>query len=85
MGGYRSLALIAGLSLAACSSDPNEPVNQTYPIQQMDRFFNSLSAPSPSQGYTGQMPSNYSGAPAQGYTREPGYAPAYPPYDPRYE
>jgi hypothetical protein len=92
MGGYQTLVLIAGLSLAACSSDPNAPVNQTFPVQQMDRFFNSLSAPPASQGYTRQIPSNYSGAPAnysgapvQDYTREPGYAPAYPPYDPRYE
>jgi hypothetical protein len=84
MGRYQTFALIGGLSLAACTSDPNAPVNQTFPIQQMDRFFNSLSAPPP-QGYTRQIPSNYSGAPAQDYTREPGYAPAYPPYDSRYE
>jgi hypothetical protein len=66
MGGYRTLALmIAGLLLAACTSDPNAPVNQTFPVRQMDRFFDSLSAtPAP-----------------QDYTREPGYAPAYPPYE----
>ena len=85
MGGYQTLALIAGLSLAACTSDPNAPVNQTFPVQQMDRFFNSLSAPPPPQGYTRQISPNYTGAPVQDYTREPGYAPAYPPYDPRYE
>jgi hypothetical protein len=85
MGGYQTLALVAGLSLAACTSDPNAPVNQTFPIQQMDRFFNSLSAPSPRRGYTRQIPSYYTGAPAPDYTREPGYAPAYPPYDSRYE
>ncbi len=85
MGGYQTLALIAGLSLAACTSDPNAPVNQTFPIRQMDTFFNSLSAPPPPQGYTRQIPPNNAGAPVEDYTREPGYAPAYPPYDPRYE
>lgn len=66
MGGYQTLALmIAGLSLASCTADPNAPVNQTFPIRQMDRFFDSLSATS---------------AP-QDYTRSPGYAPAYPPYE----
>jgi hypothetical protein len=85
MGGYQTLAMIAGLSLAACSSDPNAPVNQTFPVRQMDRFFNSLSAPPPPQGYTRQIAPNYTGAPVQDDTREPGYAPAYPPYDPRYE
>ncbi len=52
MGGYQILALIAGLSLAACTSDPNAPVNQTFPVQQMDRFFNSISEPLAPQGYT---------------------------------
>jgi hypothetical protein len=69
MGGYQTLALIAGLSLATCTADPNAPVNQTFPIRQMDRFFDSISAaPGP-----------------QDYTHDPGYAPAYPPYDQSYE
>jgi hypothetical protein len=55
---------IVGLSLASCTSDPNAPVNQAFPIRQMDHFFDSLSAPP--------------GAPD--YTHQPGYAPAYPPY-----
>jgi hypothetical protein len=66
MGLCQTLALmVAGLSLAACTSDPNAPVNQTYPIRQMDRFFDSLSGPPPPPDYTS----------------EPGYAPAYPPYE----
>ncbi len=85
MGGYQILALIAGLSLAACSSDPSAPVNRTFPVQQMDRFFNSISEPLAPQGYTQQVRPSYSATPAPAYTREPGYAPAYPPYDPRYE
>jgi hypothetical protein len=61
---YQTLALmLAGLALAGCTSDPNAPVNQTFPIRQMDRFFESLSA-----------------QPTPDYRREPGYAPAYPPY-----
>jgi hypothetical protein len=84
MDGYQALALIAGLSLAACTSDPNAPVNQAFPVRQMDSFFNSLSEPAAPQGYTRQMPPSYSGAPPA-YTREPGYAPAYPSYDSRYE
>ena len=55
--------LIVGLSLSGCTSDPRAPVNQTFPIRQMDNFFDSLAgAPSPPD-----------------YTRQPGYAPAYPP------
>jgi hypothetical protein len=66
MVGYRTLALlIAGLPLAGCTSDPNAPVNQTFPIRQMDRVFDSLSTPEPT---------------GPDYTRAPGYAPAYPPY-----
>jgi hypothetical protein len=81
MGGYHALALIAGSSLAACTSDPNAPVNQTFPIRQMDRFFDSLSAPTAPQS----SPQDHTREPPQDYTREPGYAPAYPPYDPPYE
>jgi hypothetical protein len=56
--------ILAGLALAACSSDPQAPVNQTFPIRQMDSFFDSLAVPPPPRDYTHQ----------------PGYAPAYPPY-----
>ena len=64
MGGYLALALmIAGMALAGCTSDPNAPVNESFPIRQMDQFFES------------QFP------PPADYTREPGYAPAYPPYE----
>jgi len=58
--------MLIGMSLAACTSDPTAPVNQAFPIRQMDQFFGSLSAPPPP-------------AP-QAYTHEPGYAPAYPSY-----
>lgn len=58
------MLVVAILSLAACTSDPAAPVNQTYPIKQMDQFFNSLSGPTP----------------ARDYHNLPGYAPAYPPY-----
>jgi hypothetical protein len=65
MTGYRiCFLLIVGLSLFACTSNPNAPVNQSFPIRQMDNFFDSLAA---------------SPAPPD-YTRQPGYAPAYPPY-----
>ena len=43
MGGFRYIALTAGLSLAACTSNPNAPVNQTFPVRQLDQFFGSLS------------------------------------------
>jgi hypothetical protein len=56
--------LILCLSLAACTSDPNAPVNRTTPIRQMDSFFNSMSGPPP-------LPD---------YEHQPGYAPAYPAY-----
>jgi hypothetical protein len=90
MGGYQLLALIAGLSLAACTSDPNAPVNQTFPIRQMDRFFDSLSAPPETQGPIGRSSAGgalqtYTRPPPPDYTREPGYAPAYPTYDQPYE
>jgi hypothetical protein len=66
MGEYRTLALtIACLLLAGCTSDPDARVNQTFPIRQMDSFFNSV-VPGP--------------PPAPDYTHQPGYAPAYPPY-----
>jgi hypothetical protein len=58
--------MIAGLALGGCTSDPNAPVNESFPIRQMDQFFGSLS---------GRLPS------PPDYTREPGYAPAYPPYE----
>jgi hypothetical protein len=66
MRGLPPLALIiAGLLLVGCTSDPNAPVNQSFPIHQMDRFFDFVS-PRPQ--------------PPPDYTRAPGYAPAYPPY-----
>ena len=66
MGLYWALSVtIVGLVLAGCTSDPNAPVNQAFPIQQMDQFFGSVSRP-PSA--------------APDYTHQPGYAPAYPPY-----
>jgi hypothetical protein len=55
---------IVGLFLASSTADPNAPINQTFPIRQMDRFFKSHSiAPADPD-----------------YTHRPGYAPAYPPY-----
>ena len=72
MGCYRTLSLlIAGLSVAGCTSDANAPINQAFPIRQMDHFFGSPSAP---------PPATLSAAPAPDYTQRPGYAPAYPPY-----
>ena len=63
------LLLIAAvaITIAGCSSDPDAPVNRTTPIRQMDRFFDTV---------TGRPP------PPPDYRREPGYAPAYPPYQP---
>jgi hypothetical protein len=58
------LALLT-LVLAGCTADPDAPVNQVFPIKQMDDFF---------RPFTG------SPAPTPHYMREPGYAPAYPPY-----
>ena len=76
--------LIFGLCLIGCTADPYAPVNQTYPIRQMDRFFESLSSPPtpreyPPQGYTpqGYTPQAY---PPREHTTQPGYAPAYPVY-----
>ncbi len=64
----RYCILLAGVSLSGCTSDPSAPVNQAFPIRQMDQFFGSLSAPA---------------APPVDYTRQPGYAPAYPEYSPQ--
>jgi hypothetical protein len=58
--------LFGALALASCTSDPNAPINQTFPIHQMDHFFEQLSSPS-------------AVAPAD-YTRQPGYLPAYPQF-----
>lgn len=64
----RSLALLAGLAVASCSSSPDNPVNQTPPIRALDNMFRSMSGSSP---------------PSQpDPTHEPGYAPAYPPFEP---
>jgi hypothetical protein len=61
--------LLACLPLAGCTSDPSAPINQAFPIRQMDAFFGSPHAqpalPAPTD-----------------YTQEPGYLPAYPPYSP---
>jgi hypothetical protein len=66
MRGFRALAvMLAVLALAGCSSDPNAPVNQSFPIRQMDRLFESLSPPPADPDYR----------------HVPGYAPAYPPYE----
>jgi hypothetical protein len=62
----RYFLLFTGLALSGCTSDPRAPINQVFPIRQMDRFFNSLSAPPPPPDYT----------------QLPGYAPPYPPYTP---
>jgi hypothetical protein len=71
MRGYRAfIVMIAGLGLAGCTSNPDAPVNQSFPIHQMDRFFESLSAPPRTQA---QAPPDYE--------HQPGYAPAYPPYE----
>ena len=61
---WRRLLLVVCTFLPGCTADPRAPVNQTFPIRQMDNFFDSLAAsPSPPD-----------------YTRQRGYAPAYPPY-----
>jgi hypothetical protein len=65
MGRCQTLALIiVGLSFAGCSSDPQAPTNQVFPIRQMDGFFGAISGQSVDPEY---LP-------------RPGYAPAYPPY-----
>jgi hypothetical protein len=63
--------MLAGLSVASCTSDPNAPINQSFPIRQMDHFFDPSATP---------PRSTLSAAPAPDYTRRPGYAPAYPAY-----
>jgi hypothetical protein len=84
MGGYRNnrnapfprqamargMLLILCLTVAACTADPDAPVNQITPIRQMDRFFNSMSGPPAPPDY-GHQPD---------YEHQPGYAPAYPAY-----
>ncbi|OYV40574.1 MAG: hypothetical protein B7Z80_04155 [Rhodospirillales bacterium 20-64-7] len=62
------ILVLAGLALVGCSASPDNPVNQTPPIRAMDHFFRTLSAPAPQ--------------PVPDYEHEPGYAPAYPPYQP---
>lgn len=57
--------MLVAFLLAGCTADPDAPINQTYPIKQMDDFFRQ---------FTG------SPGPTPDYTRRPGYAPAYPPY-----
>ncbi len=68
------LPILMLVALAGCSSDPNAPVNQSYPIRSMDNFFRSLPGP--------DKPPTTAPAPAKDpdYTHQPGYAPAYPPY-----
>jgi hypothetical protein len=68
---WRRCLLILGLSVAGCTSDPNAPINQVFPIRQMDAFFNALPPASPPPP-----------PPPPDYTHRPGYAPAYPPYSP---
>lgn len=64
--GHLALAVMcAVLALAGCTSNPNAPVNRTFPIRQMDRFFDNA----------GRLP-----AATPDYRHKPGYAPAYPPY-----
>ena len=75
MGSYQTLSLlIAGLCLIGCTADVDAPVNQTYPIRQMDRFFDSLTGPPTPRDYT---PRDYT---PRDYTGQSGYAPAYPAY-----
>jgi hypothetical protein len=54
--------------LSGCTSNPNAPVNQVWPIPQMDRAFGS------------PHPQSYSQSDASDYRERPGYLPAYPPY-----
>ncbi len=69
MRGFAALAIMmAGLALEGCTTDPKAPINESFPIRQMDRFFDSLEQRPPS-------------ATSPDYTKVPGYAPAYPPYE----
>jgi hypothetical protein len=70
MAGVRGVCLMGCiLALAGCTADPNAPINQTFPIRQMDDFFRQYTgSPSPTPN------------PVPETTRQPGYAPAYPPY-----
>ena len=72
MGLSRSFCLILiALCAAGCTSDPAAPINQTYPIRQMDHFFGSI----------GGAPRNQYSTAEPDYTHQRGYAPAYPPYN----
>jgi hypothetical protein len=65
---FRTLFFLAGtLLMVGCTADPDAPINQAVPIRQMDNFSRSLRGLPP-------LPPTY--------TRQPGYAPAYPPYSP---
>jgi hypothetical protein len=47
--------------VAACSSSPYNPVNQTTPVRQMDSFFSGgrTDYPPPQPGYNDTPPPNY--------------------------
>jgi hypothetical protein len=71
VGLSRTVSLIlVSLCVPACTSDPNAPINRSFPIRQMDQFFGSVNGP----------PNQYSTAEPD-YTHHRGYAPAYPPYN----
>jgi hypothetical protein len=72
---FRALSLLTGIALlVGCTSDPNAPINQTFPIRQMDAFFRQYTgSPGPTRAYATAP------EPAPAYTLQPGYAPAYPP------
>jgi hypothetical protein len=60
--------------MVGCTSDPNAPINQTFPIRQMDAFFRPFTgSQAPAPTYAGDPPY------VRSYTNNPGYAPAYPP------
>ena len=66
---YRYAWLLACAALlAGCTSDPNAPVNQVFPIPQLDAAFGEPHAPPPAASA------------GLDYTHHPGYLPAYPPY-----
>jgi hypothetical protein len=68
---FRILVMIVGLCVAGCTSDPNAPINQSFPIRQMDQFFGSMD---------GRETTARTQVAAPDYTHVRGYAPAYPPY-----